>query len=499
MTAKRYIFAFAILFSIFVSSCTDNNTETPNTPTPVEITLSVTPESLSLNSYGDAVTLEVSTDAEAWDHVNATSWLAIHRDGNTLTISARENESEDIRKGSIRIIATTGNSRAEKEIPVEQASRDASSDVTSLFECPVFEQIVLTNFDFNGDGKISAEEAAKVTDMVLTYEDEDTREPNTSLKGNEMFVNLVNLDCDLNAIEKLDLSGLEKLEYVDCCYNVITELNVTGCKALKWLYAYSNKIEKLYVTGCDNLSFLQAYNNKITTLDVSGFPELVYLDLRINNLKDIKFDNCPKLQIAAIGTNDIISLNLEGLPELITLGCYENSITSLDLSTLPKLNMLECYANNISTLDLSKNKMLTAITCQRNLLTELNIEGCTLLKKLDCSNNYLTGTLNVNAYPELSYLHCGGNGYTAVEANSCTKMTDLECANTQITTLEVSALTLLESLVANDCELTTMDCSNNLNLDALYLQGNPLEVLYLQEGQSIVDLKLDNHDVISYK
>jgi len=140
-----------------------------------------------------------------------------------------------------------------------------------------------------------------------------------------------------------------------------------------------------------------------------------------------------------------------------------------------------------------------ALTCQRNLLKELNIEGCTKLKKIDCSSNYLTGELDVNGLNDLYFLHCGGNNYTSVKANSCTLMTDMECANTQITELEVSNLTLLESLVANDCKLTEMDCSNNTKLDALYLQGNPLEVLYLAEGQSIVDLKLDNHDVIQYK
>ena len=94
--------------------------------------------------------------------------MSIQREDNILTISARENEGEDIRKGSILIVATTGKSRAEKSILVEQASHSESSDVTSLFECPVFEELMLTNFDIDGDGKIAAEEAAQVTEMVLT-------------------------------------------------------------------------------------------------------------------------------------------------------------------------------------------------------------------------------------------------------------------------------------------------------------------------------------------
>lgn len=496
---KKFMAAMAVALTIFATSC-DDTTTGDDTQTPVAIELSVSPESLTMTAYGDAVTLEVTTNAENWDFVNATSWLNIRRNDNVLTVSATQNENEDIRKGTILIYATTGASRVEKSVVVEQSSKDVNAGGGSVFECPVFEELMLTSFDFDGDGAISTEEAAVVTDLVLTMSDEEEREPITSLKGIEMFVNLVNLDCDCNNITSLDLSGMEKLEYVDCSYNLITEINVSGCTALKWLYAYSNKLEKLYVTGCDNLMFLQAYNNMLTSLDVSGFPSLVYLDLRLNDLRDIDFSNCPKLEIAAIGSNEIMSLNLEGLPELYTLGCYENNISTLDVSALPKLEMLECYTNNLSALDCSKNPELMALTCQRNLLKELNITGCTKIKKLDCSSNYLTGELNVNALSaQLYFLHCGGNGFTAIKADECTQMLDMECANTQITELEVSRLTLLESLVANDCQLKSMDCSNNLALDALYLQGNPLEVLYLAEGQSIVDLKLDNHDIIQYK
>ena len=496
---KKFLSIFAVALTLIATACEKTDEGQGTTDTPANITLSVSPETIHISAIGEAAELVITTDAEEWDFVNATSWLNIRRHENTLTMLASENTSEEVRRGTILIVATSGSKSVEKSVTVEQAGSTTGTGGTSMFECPVFEEIILSSFDFDGDGKLSAEEAARITDLTLTMSDEEEREPITSLKGIKSFVNLVNLDCDCNNITELDLSGLEKLEYVDCSYNLITTINVSDCKSLKWLYAYSNKLEKLYVTGCDSLMFLQAYNNSLKEIDITGFSEMIYLDLRLNDLKEAKFSNCPKLQIAAIGSNKIMSLDLAGLPELYTLGCYENSITTLDVTGLPKLEMLECYANNLATLDCSKNPELMALTCQRNLLTELNIEGCTKLKKIDCSSNYLAGELDVNGLNDLYFLHCGGNNYTSVKANTCTMMTDLECANTQITELEVSGLTLLESLVANDCQLTSMDCSNNLNLDALYLQGNPLEVLYLAEGQSIVDLKLDNHDVIQRK
>ena len=495
---KRLFIALCAVVAMFATAC-ERGGENNEGGTDVEITLSVSPETIQISALGEEATLDVTTNAKEWYFVNATSWLNIRRHENTLTMLASENTSEEARRGTILIVATSGNTSVEKSVNVEQAASTTGAGGTSMFECPVFEEIILSNFDFDGDGMLSAEEAARITDLTLTMSDEEEREPITSLKGIKSFVNLVNLDCDCNNITELDLSGLEKLEYVDCSYNLIKTLDVSGCKSLKWLYAYSNRLDKLYVTGCDNLMFLQAYNNSLKEIDVTGFPEMIYLDLRLNDLKEAKFSNCPKLQIAAIGSNQIMSLDLTGLPELYTLGCYENSISSLDVTALPMLEMLECYANNLETLDCSKNPELMALTCQRNMLTELNIEGCAKLKKIDCSSNYLTGELDVNGLNDLYFLHCGGNNYTSVKANSCTLMTDMECANTQITELEVSNLTLLESLVANDCQLKQMDCSNNTKLDALYLQGNPLEVLYLAEGQSIVDLKLDNHDIIQYK
>ena len=139
------------------------------------------------------------------------------------------------------------------------------------------------------------------------------------------------------------------------------------------------------------------------------------------------------------------------------------------------------------------------LTCQNNLISLLNIEGCSSLKKLDCANNRLSGSLDTSAYPALYYLHCGGNGLSAVTVNSNTELTDLACENTNITSLQISALAKLVSLVANDCQLTELDASNNLKLEKLYLQGNPLTKLILAEGQNISDLKLDNHDVIVRK
>ena len=498
-----FLAALATVAVLLTPSCNGNEpANTPEDEKPADINLLFNTPEVVIPAEGGVVDVMVVTNAESWDFVNAISWAEVERTSEGISIYATENTSDSNRKGDILIIATTGKTVKERTITVEQVAAGGTTAGGNLtFECPVFEELVLTSFDSNGDGVLSAEEAAVVTDLNLMLDEtsEEEQEPITSLKGIKNFVNLVNLDCSGNLLTSLDLSGMEKLEYVDCSYNNITKIDVSGCKNLKWLYFYMNKATSVLLEGCNNLMFFQGWKNNLTSIDLSNKPELIYLDLMMNSLRDIKFENCPKLQVAALGSNNLISLNLKGLPSLYTLGCYDNNIASLDLSELPNLEMLECYTNNIASLDLTANKKLKTLTCQNNLIAELKLGDNTAFTKIDCSSNRLSGEVDFSKFTALKTIGCGGNDLTSINVSACTALTALSCENTKVTALEVSALTALEELVANDCLISVMDCSNNRKLSKLHLQGNPLTSLVLASGQSIYDLKVDNYDVISYK
>ena len=464
--------------------------------------LTVSPTSVTLLSSGSEQFITVETNADDWDFMSGASWLLVEKMNAGLFLRASENTNENERSGELVVFATLNGSRAEQIISVKQLGKnDTPSSGSGLFECPVFESLMLSSYDANGDGTISEVEAEGVTEIDVAYTEENAeeREAITSLKGIKIFKNLQYLYCENNLIKSLDVSGMQKLEYVDCFYNEMETLDVSNCPSLKWVYCFSNKLTSVKVEGSNNMTFFQAYNNKLTSLDFSDMPELYYFDVRLNALRDVDFSNCPKLGIAAVGSNDIASLNLEGLPSLESLGCYSNSIASLDLSKLPKLYMLECYDNNLATLNLSANMALETLNCQNNLLKELVVGNKAIVTTLNCANNYLEGDLDLTDYAALKHLLCGGNNFTSIEVASCTKLEDINCANTSIKALDVSALSLLTSLKANDCLISEMDCSNNSALATLHLQGNPLTSLVLAEGQKINDLKVDNPDVISYK
>ena len=108
---------------------------------------------------------------------------------------------------------------------------------------PTFESICLGDFDGNSDGELSYDEMMAVDYVSAGMWGIE------SLEGIRYFKNLRTLECEMNNIEKLDLTGLTSLRELSCYENKLTELDLSGLTALEFL-------------GCDY--------NPIDTLDVSG-------------------------------------------------------------------------------------------------------------------------------------------------------------------------------------------------------------------------------------
>ena len=169
------------------------------------ITLEVAPEKVVFTAEGGVEAVTISTNGDSWDFTNATSWLEVYANGSELTLVALDYYGKVNRNGEVVVIATKGADFVKKSIVVEQvAPGGSSSDGDANFECEVFKQIVLDYYDQNNDGSLSAEEAAVVTDLTLTYEENGEYGKITSLTGIKNFKNLVNLDCDYNAISKFN-------------------------------------------------------------------------------------------------------------------------------------------------------------------------------------------------------------------------------------------------------------------------------------------------------
>ena len=144
----------------------------------VNISLALSELGITIPAEGGVFTVEVTTNAERWEAMSAVSWAEVSCKDDTITIVANQNTSNDSRVGDIIVIATTGSSFKEKSISLEQVAgggTTAGGDLT--FECPVFEDYVLSYYDANGDGILSTEEAAVVTELVLTLDESSDEEP----------------------------------------------------------------------------------------------------------------------------------------------------------------------------------------------------------------------------------------------------------------------------------------------------------------------------------
>ena len=197
MKGKSILFAVAALALPF--SCAKVQEEQPEA-----YTLEVDCDELEFGPDKYTATVYVFTNAEDWTYTESASWLEFEKDGNNLKLTATPNNSGSLRHSEICICAIPMRPELTKTIPVTQFPEKSSGDGEDTgddsgedFSDPAFWEAV-SGYDADGDGKLSAEEALRITE--------------------------------------LDLSGLDKLEYVACGYNLIESINLKGCTSLKQLY-----------------------------------------------------------------------------------------------------------------------------------------------------------------------------------------------------------------------------------------------------------------------
>jgi len=149
--------------------------------------------------------------------------------------------------------------------------------------------------DTDGSGHISYREAEAVTQLLM---------PNKSLRnldGIEAFVNLLNLNCTNNFLEKINIAN-------------------------------NTALTELYLGG-----------NMLTSLDVSNNPALEIIVCGGNEITELDFSNNPELQILnASWSYELTNMNVSKNTRLIKLWCFISQLTSLDVSNALDLEFLNC-------------------------------------------------------------------------------------------------------------------------------------------------------------
>lgn len=313
-------------------------------------------------------------------------------------------------------------------------------DSISVIEIPDanFKAYCVENYDKDGDGEISMEEA-----YDITYVDVEGR-PIRTLAGMEYFKNLKFLDC----------STCTELEYLDVSENT----------ALESLACDSTGISSLDVSRNVDLELLRGIYNNLSSLDVSNNIALKYLYLSHNNLA---------------------TLDVNRNTTLIHLWCNDNNLDALDVSCNKDLVWLSCGGNNLSKLDICQNKALTDLVCNDANLTELDVSCNTALTRLQCTDNRLT-VLNINQNTLLSELVCFNNNLSSLDVSQNILLSELWCFNNNLSSLDVSGNKELIELYCYGNQVKILDVSNNLKLYDLRCDNNPyLTEIWLKAGQKM--------------
>ena len=280
--------------------------------------------------------------------------------------------------------------------------------------------------DVNHDGKLSYEEAAKITTLDFGFanpRDVVESEVIKSVAGLEHFVNLETLNLKYHAVsDPSPLYTLTKLKQLNLGGNGIkaialstmpeltdirlydnkelTELNLSGNLKIESLYLQRTGLTQLNLTPCKNLKFVLLNGcSNLQSVRFSGLPNLERIDMVKCRLASIEAADLPLLTELHADHNKISMVNLKNLPSLQRLNLYSNQIKAIDLD-LPKLMFLFLHDNQLTNIDLSRLPMLFQLIITNNPIT-----------KLDFSKNQSLCNLEAVRMPALEEINLKNNGY----------------------------------------------------------------------------------------
>ena len=424
--------------------------------------ITFTPNDASTKASGNATVnaadkmLTMSSDAEATVKLNCangvkltgtnTDFLMVvpaqkYTGGFTITISTDQGAVVKAVKSDVTLSRSVL-----YPIKTFECKIDHSKD-NIVFEDANFKAYMIKNFDTDGDGEISYEEA-----LAITMIDVDT-DNIESLAGIEHMANLTELNCEgpfvmsgyepeegRGKLKTLDVSKNTKLTKLYCGFNQFSSLDLTSNVLLERLRCAGNDLNNLDVSKNTELTRLTAYNNHLSSIDVS---------------------NNTKLEVIDLSNNQIKSIDISKNESLATFNCDDNLLTELDPSNNQKLTNIYCSNNNLSSINVRKNQKLAKLVIIGNSIPQI-----------DLRNN-----------SELTHLFCEKNKISELELSNNKKLESLNVNDNNLTSLTVNCCPEIETLKANNNLIKEMDISELIALKYFDCIRNPLETLYIFEGQ----------------
>ncbi|MBP5391650.1 MAG: hypothetical protein J6Y40_06210 [Bacteroidales bacterium] len=367
-----------------------------------------------------------------------------------------------------KVKSTSANIQIERNVRRNMAALSVALEPLELveFEDETFKAYCVANFDTDGDGEISIDEALAVTVMncfnasstheYTYYYSGDNRYDfiyASSLKGIEEFKNL----------QILNVSGSTSVQ------GPLASLDLRQNTALKLLIVNFNDITSLNIEGLNQLEGLECCYTKLPEIDAYGLSSLQDLNATNNTLlKKINISQCTSLTTLDIAN----TLNLEHFE------CAKTKLTKLNLSYQPHLSYVNCSnCSELEELDLSESKVSNTITwancpaIKKFLFSNTQLAtwpaedfaGFSYLEEVDLYGSNYAGILDLSDKGHLKKLDAGNNQkLTGIKVAQRAPIEDFECAYSGVTSLDIERLSLLNNFNCANCEklesLTVKNC-----------------------------------------
>lgn len=350
---------------------------------------------------------------------------------------------------------------------------------TTLIPDPNFEQALIDlGYDTPPiDGSVPTNNISSIFELDIS------NRAITDLTGIEDFGALHILNCSLNLITMLDVSGNFELGTLDCSNNQLTNLSLpnTNGNALTELRCYSNQLTSLDVSNNFELAFLECSSNQFSIIDVSNNNLLnAFYCWPCPLLADLDLTNNTALINLAVGYAPLGSLNLNSNLELEYLLCTDTQITNLDLSNNLSLITLGCMRNsNLSNLILGNNANLEFINCYGGNLFSLNTIENTGLETLICYDNQI-GVLDLSNNPSLGTLSLSNNELTSLDVRNGT--------NTFLGTFQTENNPSLTCIYVDNAEYSSQNWTS-IDPNSTFVE-NEAECAALAVGDNSIDIDL---------
>ena len=406
------------------------------------------PEILTMNAVYTITKSAPEIDTLAIESVSADNgFISVKVSGKAL--------KDEFFKGqcsaSVRLSISDGNNDMTTDyIPMAPEATDMK---VITFGDAKFRTYCVNNFDTDGDGMISEEEAKAVTRIECSLAGL------TSLVGIEYFSDLEYIDVSCNSLASLNLKNNTALETLHCRKNSLTVLDVTKLTALKDLDCSNNAITALNLSALAALETLRCGTNSLQNLAVGANVTLTTLECEANTLK---------------------TLDLSKNVLLETLDCSDNALTSLDVSRNAALVTVDCSGNaNLAKLWVKDASQKSALTVKKDDATVIayndggiNIPDAALKSYLlALFDDDEDGEISIRESENIENVNCAGKGIADLTGlECCVNLKYLNFNGNSVKKVELPNLAKLETIVAYGNPIERLNVNNDTALTKLYLQ-----------------------------